>query len=243
MTLRKQELVYESDGKRLVGELVADDTASGPRPGVLVFHEGGGINAHPKERAAQLAELGYVALACDMYGDGEFIADAARRGKVMGALRAEPATLRARAEAGRSALASQPGVDPTRLAAIGFCFGGMVALELARSGSALQGVVSFHGILDTQRPAVAGNMLADILVLHGADDPFVSSESLAKFTAEMKAVAADWQLVVYGNAMHGFTRRDAASLGMPGVAYDAKADARSWIAMKDFLREVFANVA
>jgi dienelactone hydrolase len=239
MRLQKQELVYESAGQRLVGELVWDAAQSGKRPGVLVFHEGGGLNAHPKERAAWLAELGYVALACDMYGDGRFVSDPAERSALMKSLR-EPELLRARAQAGLDALVAQESVDASRLAAIGFCFGGMVALELARSGAKLTAAVSFHGILDSARPAQASSLNASVLVLHGADDPFVPPTQLAKFIEEMKAANADWQLVTYGGAVHGFTRRDAATLGMNGVAYDAKADSRSWQAMRTLLSERFA---
>jgi dienelactone hydrolase len=241
MALRTQELVYESDGTRLVGELAWDDAHSEPRPGIVVFPEGGGINEHPKQRAAQLTELGYVALACDMYGNGEFSSVAARRSEMLGALRAAPEKLRARAQAGLAALAAQPQVDATRLGAMGFCFGGLVSLELARTGAALRGAVSFHGILETRQPAQAGVLQAKLLVLHGADDPFVPPEQIAKFIGEMKAAGADWQLVHYGGAVHGFTRSDADSLGMPGVGYDRNAERRSFAAMRAFFAEVFTD--
>jgi dienelactone hydrolase len=242
MRVQKQELVYQADGTRLVGELVWDAAQTGTRPGILVFHEGGGINPHPKERAAWLAELGYVALACDMYGNGEFVTDPAKRTAVLGALRDDPSKLRARAQAGLNALIEQPSVDRARLAAIGFCFGGMVALELARSGAPLSAAVSFHGLLSTPQPAQPGVIKASVLALHGTDDPIVPPEQVNAFMAEMKAAGADWQLIAYGNAVHGFTRRDAATLGMgPAVAYDGKADSRSWQAMRALLSERFGS--
>jgi dienelactone hydrolase len=237
MTVHKRELVYDCAGTRLVGELAWDAERTSKQPGIVVFHEGGGINPHPKERAAKLAALGYVALACDMYGNGEFSSDPTRRGQLLAGLRAEPRTLRARAQAALTALSAQPEVDAGRLAAIGFCFGGMCALELARAGAPLRAAVSFHGILSASEPAQAATLRASILVLHGADDPIVPPEQVANFIAEMKAADADWQLVTYGSASHGFTRPDAASLSMPGVAYQANADARSWQAMRTLFEE------
>jgi dienelactone hydrolase len=241
MPIQKQDLEYRHGDILCRGELAWDDAQSGRRPGVLVFHEGGGINDHPKRRAALLAELGYVALACDMYGGGQYVSDAKRRGELMGELRGDASKLRGRAQAGLDALRSQPQADPTRLAAIGFCFGGMTVLELARSGAQLAGVVSFHGILDTQRPAEPGAVKARVLVLHGADDPFAPLPKVNAFVEEMGRAGADWQLNVYGGAQHGFTRPDAAQLGMAGVAYHAEADRRSWDAMQAFFRDLFGS--
>jgi dienelactone hydrolase len=221
--------------------LVWDDAGGGRRPGVLVVHEGGGINEHPKQRAAMLAELGYVALACDMYGGGQFVSDRARRGQLMGELRSEPAKLRRRVQAGLDALAAEASVDPGKLGAIGFCFGGMTVLELARSGAPIAGVVSFHGILDTEQPAEAGAIKARVLVLHGSADPFAPMAKVAAFSEEMQRAEANWQVNVYGGAQHGFTRVDAAQLGMAGVAYHAEADRRSWQAMQSFFVDAFAD--
>jgi dienelactone hydrolase len=205
-----------------------------------VVHEGGGINPHPKARARRLAaELGYVALACDMYGNGEFTTDPKRRSELMGELRDDPRKLRARAQAGLDALTSRPEVDRARLAAIGFCFGGMTVLELARSGANIAGVVSFHGFLATELPAAAGAVKAKVLACHGTDDPFAPAEQVAAFVNEMRSAGADYQVNLYGAAAHGFTRSDAASLGMAGVAYEPRADVRSWAAMKTFFEELF----
>jgi dienelactone hydrolase len=241
MAIQKQDLEYRHGDVVCRGELAWDDARSGRRPGVLVVHEGGGINDHPRRRAALLAELGYVALACDMYGGGQFVSDAKRRGELMGELRSDPSKLRGRAQAGLDALSSQARVDPARLAAIGFCFGGMTVLELARSGARISGVVSFHGILDTQRPAEAGAVKARVLVLHGAADPFAPPAKVNAFIEEMEHARADWQLNVYGGAQHGFTRSDASQLGMAGVAYHAEAERRSWDAMQAFFRESFGS--
>jgi dienelactone hydrolase len=239
MAIAKQDLEYRHDDVLFRGELAWDDSHSGQRPGIVVCHEGGGLNDHPKRRASMLAELGYVALAADMYGGGRLVTDAKQRGAMMAELRGDPQKLRARAGAALAALASQPLVDSTRLAAIGFCFGGLTVLELARSGANLAGIVSFHGILDTSLPAEASTLKARVLVLHGADDPFATPPQVAAFMDEMRNAHADWQLVTYGGAQHGFTRPDAALVGIPGVAYNEPADRRSWAAMQAFLRELF----
>jgi dienelactone hydrolase len=239
MAIQKRDLEYRHGDTLCRGELAWDDQRAGRRPGVFVVHEGGGLNDHPKRRAALLAELGYVALAGDMYGGGEFVSDPQRRGELMGGLRNDPAKLRGRAQAGLDALAAQPLVDSAHLAAIGFCFGGMTVLELARSGAAIDGVVSFHGILDTLRPAEPGAIKAKILVLHGADDPFAPPPKVNAFIEEMRHAQADWQLHAYGGAQHGFTRPDASQLGIPGVAYHAETDRRAWKAMQVFFAELF----
>lgn len=237
--MQQRTFEYSHQGTLLRGELNWDEARSGRRPGVLVFPEGGGINDHPKARARSLAELGYIALACDMYGDGEFTRDSERRTALMGSLRADPELLRGRARAALAALAAEPNVDPAQLAAIGFCFGGLVVLELARSGAELAGVVSFHGILETKLPAVEGQVRARVLACHGYEDPFVHPPQLAAFMEEMRAARVDWHLLVHGNAGHGFTRRDAHTLGIPGVAFNADAERRSWRAMQSFFEELF----
>jgi dienelactone hydrolase len=241
MAIQKQELEYRHGDLLCRGELAWDDARSERRPGILVVHEGGGINDHPRRRAAQLAELGYVALACDMYGGGQYVSDPKRRNELMSELRSDPSKLRARAQAGLLALRSQSRVDAAKLGAIGFCFGGMTVLELARSGAPIAGVVSFHGILDTQRPAEPGSIKARVLVLHGAADPFAPLAKVDAFIEEMEHAQADWQIDIYGGAQHGFTRPDAAQLGMAGVAYHAEADRRSWRAMHSFFIDAFGD--
>ena len=223
----------------MVGELVYDDARPERRPGILVFHEGSGLGEHPKRRARQLAERGYVALACDMYGGGHLAANMQESRALASALRADPVKLRGRARAGLEALGSAPLVDTDRLGAIGFCFGGLTVLELARDGAALAGVVSFHGILRTTRLAEAGQVKARVLACHGFRDPFVSAAELTVFMEEMERAGADWQVLTHGAAGHGFTNPAASALGIPGVAYDENAERRSWAAMNAFFDELF----
>jgi dienelactone hydrolase len=241
MAIQKQALDYRHGDLLCRGELAWDDARPEPRPGILVVHEGSGINDHPKRRAALLAELGYVALACDMYGEGQHVSDPKRRHGLMAELREDPSKLRGRALAGLAALSSQSRVDSAKLGAIGFCFGGMTVLELARSGAPLAGVVSFHGLLDTQRPAEPGSIQARVLVLHGAADPFAPIAKVNAFIEEMEHAEANWQIDIYGGAQHAFTRPDAAELGLAGVAYHAEADRRSWRAMQSFFVDCFAG--
>lgn len=233
-------LDYEDGGKPLRGFLVWDETLTGMRPGVLVFHENMGVTEHEKERATRLASLGYVALACDMFGerDTALPTDAERRA-AFEEFRTQ--RLLPRALASLAALSTQPQVDTQRMAAIGFCLGGMAALELARFGADLRGVVSFHGGLSALQPAPQGRVQARVLVCHGALDPFITLEHVAAFSKEMEAAGVDYQINLYGGAQHGFTNRGADRLGRPGVAYHFLADARSWWAMRQFLTELFGS--
>jgi len=237
--MRTQTLEYREDGKVLRGFLAWNDSNSEPRPGVLVFHENMGLTDHEKERATRLAESGFVALAGDMFGERTIPANDAERRAAFEEFRAKK--LLPRAVAGLQALSAQPQVDKRRVAAIGFCMGGMVALELARSGANLEGVVSFHGSLQAAEPAMAGRMKAKVLVCHGALDPFITLENVAKFTEEMQAAGVDFQVIIYGGAKHGFTNPAADRFGRPGIAYHAPSDARSWAAMRQFLAEIFGS--
>jgi dienelactone hydrolase len=238
--MQPRELVYTDGTTTLRGALLLDETRKDRRPGVLVVHGATGLDDHPKERARRLAELGYVALACDLFGDDVKGLDGAQRRDFMRALAADPTRLRARANAGLAALVARPEVDGSRLGAIGFCFGGMVVLELARAGAPLAGVVSFHGSLTTQLPAEAGAVKAKVLVCHGALDPFVTEAHLTAFMAEMRAAEVDWQVHIHGNASHGFAHPGVEKMGIPGVAYHALTDARTWEAMRSFFHEVLA---
>ncbi len=232
---------YRQGDARLVGYLAYPKDAKGPLPGVLVVHEWMGLNDYAKRRADQLAELGYVAFAADIYGDGKIAADTKEAGALAGLYKKDRALLRARAAAGLATLKAQPGVAGDKVAAIGYCFGGGAVLELARGGAEVAGVVSFHGNLDTPMPQDAKNIRAKVLALHGADDPYVPDEQVAAFEQEMRAAKVDWQLIAYGGAVHGFTNPANGGDNSKGAAYNAAADARSWAAMRQFFTELFAN--
>ena len=235
-----QPVNYTEGDVRLSGFLACDATRTEKRPGILVVHGGRGLDDHAKGRARQLAEMGFVAFACDMYGD-DVTGDRERKMARIKELSGDPARLCQRAKAGIEVLASHPQVDG-RMAAVGYCFGGMTVLELARSGTELAGVVSIHGSLKTTRPAQTSAVKAKVLVCHGALDPHVPQSHVTAFIDEMNNAGADWQLIVYGGAMHGFTDENAAEFKVPGVAYNAAADARSTGAIEGFLRELFGSL-
>ena len=235
----KTDVVEYRDGDvPLEGYLAWDDAIEGPRPGVLVVHQWKGLGEYEKRRARELAELGYAAFALDMYGKGIRPEAAAEAGKIAGAFKNDRDLTRTRAAAGLAALASNPLATDQPIAVMGYCFGGMVALELARSGAPVVGVVSFHGGLDTPDPRHAAQIKGKILVLHGADDPHVPPEQAEAFQKEMREAGVDWQLVAYGGAVHAFTDPGAGDDPSRGAAYNASADRRSWKAMKNFFSEV-----
>ena len=239
--IQTKEVEYEHGGTKLQGFLAYDDAAQGKRPGVMVIHEWWGNNDYARRRAEDLARLGYVGFAIDMYGKGVRAKSVEEAGKMSGQFKSDRKLMRERAAAGLEALRKQPQVDASKVAAIGYCFGGTVALELARAGADLAGVVSFHGALDTPMPAEAGQVKAKILVLHGADDPFVPPEQVHEFLKEMQAAEADWQLVAYGNAVHSFTNPEVDKIGLDGAKYNREADQRSWKAMQVFFDEIFGQ--
>jgi dienelactone hydrolase len=237
LAIQSEAWPYVHDGTGLTGYLVWDDAAPGRRPGVLVFHGGAGLDDHARARARGFASLGYVALAVDLYGD-------VVRGGREAVLRRihrfqqEPAYLRELAQAWLVQLAGHRFVAD-RCAAVGYCLGGMTTLELARSGANLAAAVSVHGGLRTTAPADVATIKARVLVCHGAIDPHVPMAHVQQFTEEMTAAQADWQLNVYGGAMHGFTH-EASAAQTPGVAYNAAADSRSSAAVAALLAEAFA---
>lgn len=218
--------------------LAADESRTDRRPGILVLHGGAGLDLHAEDRARRFAEQGYVAFACDMFGEG-VAGDRQRVMSCINELRGDRHKLTARAQAGLEILASHPAVT-RHVAAVGYCFGGLVALEMARSAMALSAAVSVHGSLSTNQPAERGRIRAPVLVCHGALDPFTDVSQLTRFIEEMNTAEADWQLVCYGGAMHGFTHHTAAGQ-TPGVLYDARADARSSRAILAFLEEAFTR--
>jgi dienelactone hydrolase len=239
--IRTQALDYNQGDAALEGYLAYDDRVQGPRPGVLVAHEWWGINEYIRRRTKQLASLGYVAFAADIYVKGTRAKTREEAMALAGKFRSgtDRTLMRARVNAGLEELKKNPLVDRKRVAAIGYCFGGAVVLELARSGADLAGVVSFHGGLATPNPEDAKNIKGKVLVLMGADDPSVKPEQVAAFEDEMRSAGVDWQLVSYGHAVHGFTNPDNGTDNSKGVAYNENADKRSWRAMKVFFEEIF----
>jgi dienelactone hydrolase len=237
--MRMNDIDYRDDAVICRGFLAYDDTASGKRPGVLVFHEGLGLGEHIIERARRVAKLGYVALAADMFGDRRQARDLEDMRGLVGDLRNDPAKLRARGRAALATLASQPQVETGKLCAIGFCFGGSVVLELARDGADLKAVVSFHGVLATKAPALPDTVRTSVLVLTGANDPLAPPDHVAAFENEMRAAGVrDWQVVTYGNTHHAFTNPAADGSFLSGTLYNEQSDRRSWAAMTGFLDEV-----
>ena len=239
MNLTEESVEYRDSDVELRGLLVSDGRG-GDRAGVLVVHGGAGLDDHAKGRARQLAALGLVVFACDMYGKG-VIGDRDRVMAAIAELIGDRDKLCQRALAGVNVLASDPRVNG-RIAAVGYCFGGRTVLELARSGAELSGVISVHGSLETVGPARPGEVKAKILVCHGAIDPHVPTRQVTEFIDEMNAAGSDYQLIVYGGAMHGFTHDVGPQA--PGVAYHAVSDKRSFLAIQAFLNEIFdARVA
>jgi dienelactone hydrolase len=233
---------YSSQGVVLKGYLAYDEHLKGKRPGILVVHEWWGHNEYARKRARMLAGLGYTALAVDMYGDGKQAGHPDEAGKFSSELMKNFDVAQARFAAALEFLKQQPTVAADRIAAIGYCFGGGVVLNMARQGSELKGVVSFHGSLAAIKPAQTGKVKAKILVLHGADDKFISPEQIEAFKQEMKTMKADFQFISYPGAIHSFTNPDADTyakkFNLP-LGYNADADRKSWEEMKKFLKTIF----
>ncbi len=229
---------YKHGEAVLEGYLAYDDAIDGKRPGVLVVHEWWGLNDYVKKRSEQLAGLGYIAFALDMYGKGVSTRDRKEAARLAGQFRGKP-LMRHRAQAGLNVLAGNERVDPNRIAAIGYCFGGTTVLELAYSGADLVGIVSFHGGLTMPKPQDMKNIKAKVLVLHGAEDPVAPTEKAVAFQESMRRAGVDWQMIYYGGAVHAFTNPGAGNDKTSGSAYDEKAAKRSWQHMKMFFDEIF----
>jgi dienelactone hydrolase len=237
--VQTKSVEYRDGDVLLEGFAAWDDAAAGLRPGVLVVHDWMGISAETRRRCEMLAGLGYVAFAADIYGKGVRPSSGQEAAALAGKYKGDRALYRRRLKVALAELEKDPHVDRTRLAAIGYCFGGTGVLELARSGADLRGVVSFHGGLDSLHPEDARAIKAKVLVLHGADDPTMSAEQVAAFQDELRKAGVDWQMVYYGGAVHSFTNPGAGSDNSKGAAYNARADRRSWQAMRDFFDEIF----
>jgi dienelactone hydrolase len=234
-----QALPYDVDGITYIGYLARPDGAD-RRAGVLICHEGNGLGPQVKERAHQLAELGYVAFAVDYIGGGEVLQDLPTMMAKLGTLRSQPAFVRSLGRAGLAVLTGRPSVDPARIAAIGYCFGGTFALELARDGAELAAVVAFHAGLGTANPGDAQQIRGKVLACIGADDPLVPAEERLAFEREMRATKVDWRLELYGNAVHGFANPNAGKLGNPAVQYHEPSHRRSWRSMLELFGETIS---
>lgn len=237
--IQRETVEYRHGSTVLEGVVVYDDARAGRRPGVLVVHQWKGLGDYELKRAEMLARLGYVAFCADIYGQGVRATNPQDASRLAAIYKDDRALLRGRAQAALEQLRQHRLAQASNLAAIGYCFGGTTVLELARSGAALAGVVSFHGGLNTPSPADARQARARILVLHGADDPFVPPAEVDAFAREMRDAGLDWQLVSYGGAVHSFTDWGAGTDHSKGAAYQEKADRRSWEAMKTFFAEIF----
>lgn len=238
MTVHTREVEYLQGDTLLEGYLAWDDAHPGPRPGVLVCHAFRGREPFECDRAVALAELGYSGFALDVYGKGVAAETKEQAFELMGPLVEDRPLLQSRLQAAVDAVCAQPEVDTGKLAAIGYCFGGLCALDLARIGAPLQGVVSFHGILGAPGNTPDNRIDARVLVEHGWDDPMVTPDQVVAFAEEMKAAGADWQLHAHGNAVHAFTNPEADDPDF-GTVYDAAADRRSWQSLQAFLTELF----
>ena len=239
--IQTKEVEYRQGGTVLKGFIAWDDAVAGKRPGVLVVHEWWGLNDHARNQARRLAEAGYVGFALDMYGASKVTTHPQDAQAFATEATKDPAVVAARFNAALELLKLDPHVDPARIAAIGYCFGGGVVLGMARSGADLAAVVSFHGSLGTKTPAERGKVKARVLVLAGGADPFVPPEQVEAFRREMQAAGARFDIVTYPGAKHGFTNPDAGSYGMAQLAYDAAADRQSWAAMLKLFHEVFGS--
>lgn len=236
--VKTEAIEYRQGDTVLEGLLTYDDAIQGSRPGVLVIHQWKGLGPYETKRSEMLARLGYTVFAVDIYGKGVRATNPKDASELAAKYKNDRALLRSRVNAGLEVLKKQPLADPKRIAAIGYCFGGTTALELARSGADVAAVVSFHGGLNTPDAKDAKSIKGKVLALHGADDPFVPPAEVAAFEDEMRKAGVDWQLVAYGGAVHSFTDWGAGNDNSKGSAYNEKADHRSWEAMKVFFSEV-----
>jgi dienelactone hydrolase len=238
--LVEKPVIYQQGGATLEGFHVYDDSRSGKRPAVLVIHQWTGLSDYEKRRSRMLAEMGYNVFAADIYGQG-IRPQAPASGKEAGKYKGDRSLFRARLNAALEWLKADEHTELKKIAAIGYCFGGTGVLELARAGTDIAGVVSFHGGLDaaTDSIAQAGKISTQILVLHGAADPYVPASQVAAFQKEMTNAKANWEMVFYSDAVHSFTHREIGSDASKGAAYNESADRRSWLAMQSFFNEIF----
>ena len=237
-----KEVSYSANGKTLKGYVAYDDAVKGKRPGILVIHEWWGHNEYARKRARMFAEQGYTALALDMYGNGKQAHHPDDAGKFASEVSKNAVLAKARFDAAYNLLSKEDTVDASRIAAVGYCFGGSVALNMARMGEPLKAVVSFHGGLGTDHPAEAGKVKAHIASFTGEDDPMIPAAQVAAFRQEMDKAGVSYKVVTYPGAKHAFTNPDADKYGLEfklPLAYNAEADKASWTEGLAFLADAF----
>ena len=237
--VKTKEVEYKQGDTVLQGFVAWDDAAAGKRPGVLVVHEWWGHNQHARNQAIRLAKAGYVGFALDMYGKGKVATHPQDAQAFMAEATKDPAAMKARFDAALAQLKADPHVDPDKVAAIGYCFGGAVVLGMARAGEDLDAVGAFHGPLATQTPAQKGAVKARVLAQIGEADPMIPMSQVADFKKEMEAAGVTYKVMTYPGAKHGFTNPDAGSFGMDALAYDKSADEKSFAVLLDWLKESF----
>lgn len=239
--IKTETVTYKHDGQTLKGFFAWDTKIKGKRPGVLVIHEWWGLNDYARKRAKMLAKLGYVAFAADMYGEGKVTKHPKEAGKWAGMVRQNEKTWEGRTLAGLQILKDHPKVDGSRIAAIGYCFGGSTVLQLAYSGAEVDAVVSFHGALPKPSQKQAKAIKSTILICHGAKDAFIPEKVVSSVRKALEAAEVDYQIIYHGGARHSFTVPDANKRGIENIRYDEAADRRSWAAMQMLFDEVFTK--
>jgi len=235
--VQSRVIEYSQDGVELQGYMAWDDAAKGKRPGVIVVHEWWGHNAHARRAADRLASAGYVAFALDMFGKGKVTTHPDSAQAFVAESMKDAAALPARFNTALALLRKDEHVDASRIGAIGYCFGGAVVLEMARSGADLKAVGTFHGALGTQGAAAPGKVKAKLLVMTGGSDPMIPADAVAAFEKEMKAAGASYRVITYPGAKHSFTNPAADKTGMPALAYNADADKKSWAELLKFFKK------
>jgi dienelactone hydrolase len=239
--VQTKELTYKEGGTELQGFVAFDDAAKGKRPGVLIVHEWWGHNEHARNQAKRLAKEGFVAFALDMYGKGKLAKHPEEAQAFMTEAKKDAAKQKARFMAALEMLKKQPNVDPEKIGAVGYCFGGGVVLDMARAGVDLDAVVSIHGALGTDKPAKKGAVKPQVVVLTGADDPMIGKDQVDAFKKEMDAAGAKYEVVAYPHAQHSFTNPDADKAGVQGLAYNAEADKKSFDEMVKAFKKAFGG--
>lgn len=234
-----ESVAYRADGEEMEGFLAYDDSIEGERPGVLIVHEWWGLNEYARSRARQLASMGYLAFALDMFGKGKTTTHPDKAAAWASEVQENIQLWRQRAETGLKALREQSRLDKNRIAAIGYCFGGATVQQLALSGADIQGIVSFHGSLVPPTEGETVKVKAKFLICHGSEDPMTTPEQLQDYLAGMNRTGLDWQMVVFGHAKHSFTNPESDKAGMEGLKYNGSADLRSWAYMERFFKEIF----